>query len=374
MNKKIIIMLIFFYFISHYVYAIDISSPSAVVISYDTGRILYDKNCKEKRKMASLTKMMTAILLVENCKMDEEIEIAKEACYIGGSEAGIRPGEKMTAENLLYAMLLPSGNDAALAIAYHIGGSVENFASLMNKKAKELCLEDTNFENPHGLDRDNHYTSAYSLALITKYALSYDKIKEVVGTNEKEVDFGSFNKTLRNTNALLRTYDKADGVKTGFTNGANRCLIASATDNDFKLIAVVLGSETSQIRFNDAKALLEDTFSKYKLYDISNFLNIYLNIPIIKGNKDRLIYCSSDSKKEALTEEEYSKIYVRQNFIDKIEAPMPAGTYLGTYEVLLDDDVLYSKDIFLEYDILKKTPKDYFISSIKNMFLKLELI
>ncbi len=376
MRKNFVLIFLFIVFFNMFytVFATDISSPSAIVICNETGRVLYDKNSKDQRKMASLTKIMTAILLIENCKMDEEIQIAKEACYIGGSEVGLKPNDTVTAENLLYGMLLPSGNDCAMAIAYHIGGNVENFAKLMNAKAQELGLEDTHFANPHGLDNDEHYSSAYSLALLTKYALSYSKIVEVVSTKEKDVNFGSFTKHLNNTNALLRTYDKADGVKTGFTNGANRCLIASATQDDLKLIAVVLGSDTSQIRFDDAKTILEDTFSKYKLFDISNFLNVYINIPVIKGKETRYISSFSDTKKEALTQEEYDKIYVSQNFIDKIEAPMYAGTYIGTYTVSIDDEILYSKDFYLPYDILKKSPLDYFILSIKNMFNKLEAI
>lgn len=375
MNKKILttIFLILNIF-SHSILAVEISSPSAVVICNESGRILYDKNAKEQRKMASLTKMMTAILLIENCELNEEITIDKRACYIGGSEAGIKPNDVITAENLLYGMLLPSGNDCAMAIGYHLGGTIENFATMMNKKAKELGLEDTNFENPHGLDSDNHYTSAYSMALITKYALSYKKISDIVATEEITVNLGSFTKQLRNTNSLLRTYDKADGVKTGFTNGANRCLIASATENDLKLIAVVLGSDTSSIRFNDAKTILEDTFSKYNLYDISNFLNIYINIPIEKSYSNNYIDTFKDTKKIALTSEEYSKIYVSENFIDKIEAPMNAGTYIGTYTVSIEDEIIYTKDFYLQHDILKKTPFDYFISCIKDMFNKLEMI
>ena len=375
MNKKILATI---FLILNILYprnlAVEISSPSAVVICNESGRILYNKNAKEQRKMASLTKMMTAILLVENCEMNEQITIDKRACYIGGSEAGIKPNDTITAENLLYGMLLPSGNDCAMAIGYHIGGSIENFAAMMNKKAKELGLEDTNFENPHGLDSENHYTSAYSMALISRYALSYKKIRDVVATKEATVNLGSFTKQLRNTNSLLRTYDKADGGKTGFTNGANRCLVASASENNLKLIAVVLGSETSSMRFNDAKAILEDTFSKYKLYDISNFLNIYINIPIVKGTNINYIDTFKDTKKIALTEDEYSKIYVSENFIDKIQAPMNAGTYIGTYTVSIEDEILYTKDFYLQHDILKKTPFDYFIYNIKNMFSNLELI
>lgn len=371
---RIILINIFIFFLLSTTLAVEIPSPAAVVICEETGRILYNKNANEQRKMASLTKLMTAILLVENCEMNETISIAKEACYIGGSTAGVKPNDQVTAKDLLMGMLLPSGNDCALAIGYHVGGNIENFAKLMNKKANELGLKNTSFANPHGLDTDNHYTTAYEMALIARYAKSYDVIKEVVSTPYATVQFSDRTVNLRNTNALLRTYPKATGMKTGFTNGANRCLAASASDNGLNLISVVLGSDTSQIRFNDTQTILEDTFSKYKFYDISNFLNVYIDIPIIKGKEDRYIKSYSKEKHEALTEEEYSKIYVSQNFIQKIEAPMEKGTYIGTYTVSIDDEILYTEDFVLEKDIIKMTPLDYFINSISNMFNRLELI
>lgn len=369
-----ITIFILFSFLTSNVLAVEISSPAAVVICEESGRILLDKNCNEQRKMASLTKLMTAILLVENCNMDEKISVAKQACYVGGSEAGIKPNDEVSARDLLYGMLLPSGNDCAVAIAYHIGGNVENFATLMNKKAKEIGLKNTSFANPHGLDSDTHFTTAYEMALIAKYAKQYDAISKAVSTLDTTVTFGTKSVNLHNTNRLLRTYPNATGMKTGFTNGANRCLAASASKDKLNLIAVVLGSDTTDIRFNDTKNILEDTFSKYTYYDISNFLNVYINIPIIKGKVDRYIKSYSKEKYEALTEEEYSKIYVSQNFIQKIEAPMSKGTYLGTYKVTIDDEILYCEDFYLDKDILKKTPLDYYIYILKNMFNNLEKI
>lgn len=366
-------LFILFSFIAN-VYAADISSPAAVVICEETGRILYNKNANERKKMASLTKLMTAIILVENCDMNENINVAKQACYVGGSEAGINPNDEVSAKDLLYGMLLPSGNDCAVAIAYHIGGNIENFASLMNKKAQEIGLKNTNFVNPHGLDSDEHYTTPYEMALIAKYARQYDIIRTAVSTNETTVTFGNRAVNLHNTNKLLRTYSKATGMKTGFTNGANRCLVASASQDKLNLIAVVLGSETSDIRFNDTQNILEETFNNYKYYDISSFLNIYIDIPIIKGKQERYIKSYSEEKFEALTEEEYSKIYVSQNIIPKIDAPMYKGTYLGTYTVSIDDEILYSEDLYLEEDLLKKSPFDYFIHIISSMFNSLEKI
>ena len=342
--KNIFFILLYFFIFLSTVYATQIQSPSAVVICEETGRVLYQKNANEKRKMASLTKLMTSIILVENCDLNEKITVAKEACYVGGSEAGLKPNDEVTAKDLLYGMLLPSGNDCAMAIAYHIGGNIPNFASLMNQKAKELELESTSFDNPHGLDSENHYTTAYEMAQIARYAKSYDSIKDAVSTIQTDVIFGDRTVNLRNTNSLLRTYPYATGMKTGFTNGANRCLVASASKDNLNLIAVVLGSDTSKIRFDDAKTILEDTFNNYKSYDLSPFLNVYIDIPIIKGISKNYVRTYSDKRIEALTEEEYSKIYVSQNFIQKIEAPMYKGAYLGTYTVSIDDEVLYSKD------------------------------
>lgn len=373
--KKIFFIILLFYIINNYsLNATNINSPAVVVICEDTGRILYNKNANEKRKMASLTKLMTSILLVENCKMDEQIIIDKRACYIGGSEAGIKPNEEITAKDLLYGMLLPSGNDCALETAYHISGSVEEFANLMNNKAKELGLQSTHFDNPHGLDSDTHYTTAYEMALIARYAKKYEAISNAVSTSSTTVKFGNRDVYLSNTNALLRTYDGATGMKTGFTNGANRCLVSSATRNNLNLIGVILGSDTSKIRFDDSKEILDETFEKYKYMDISSFLNVYINIPIIKGVKDNYIKSYNTQKFEALTDEEYSKLYVYENFIQKIEAPMYKGDYIGTYSLMLGEEVLYKKDFYLEEDILKKNIFDYLKYILSSMFNPLEKI
>lgn len=354
---------------------LDLQSAAAVVIDYDTGRILYDKNADEQRPMASLTKIMTSIMLVENCDLDELIEVPADATWIGGSTVGLKKGDKVTAKALLYGMLLPSGNDCAYTVGIHIGGSIENFANMMNMKVKSMGITDTSFANPHGLDNENHYTSAKSMAIIARYALQNKYINEIVNTTSATVNFGSFTKTLNNTNALLRTYDKADGVKTGFTNGANRCLVASATDNARRYIAVILGAETTQIRFNEAKEILEYCFENYKITDISNYLKFYINIPVIKGNISFYEKVFNDNLSIPLTENEYKKIYVRQSLEENLSAPMTVGTKIGKFQVLLDDEILYEKEIFLDQNIHKKTPLDYFNESFKNIFThSLELV
>lgn len=371
MKKKIIFILFILVFshIPQYL-CIEISSPSAIVISRKTGRVLYNKNGYEKRKMASLTKMMTSIIFVENCKMDEEITINKAVDYIGGSTAGIKGNDTILAENLLYGMLLPSGNDCALAIAYHVGGNVENFAALMNKKAQDLGLSDTHFKNPHGLDDDEHYSSCYSMAQITRCALSYPEILKVFSTNSINLNLGSFNTTLSNTNRLMRTYPKTIGGKTGFTNGANRCLINYAKDDEtgLELISVVLGSETTDQRFNDSKAIQEYCFENYKEYSLDDFLHIYINIPVEKGNIDEYTYTYDLSHSESLTQEEYNGLYANLELsTTTITTPMQKGANIGKYSLYNGTELLYSKDLYLEYDIFKNTPLDYFKKMLKTM-------
>lgn len=353
---------------------VDIQVPAAVVIDFDTGRVLYDKNGDEKRKMASLTKIMTSILLVENCDMEEQIEVPKKAAQIGGSTVGLKAGDIVTAKSLLYGMLLPSGNDCAYTVAIHLGGTIENFAKMMNDKAKVLGLTSTNFVNPHGLDNENHYTTAKEMAYLTRYALKNPYIDEAVKTKSITINFGSFTKTLNNTNSLLRTYEKADGVKTGFTNGAERCLVSSATDNDRRYICVVLGATTTKIRFNTSKLLLEETFKKYKTMDISNYLKFYINVNVIKGKIPNYEESINDNMSYPLTNEEYDSIYIKQDIVQSLEAPVAAGTKIGKVEVYLENEKLYEKEIFLKENIYKKNIMDYINEALSNMFKSVDII
>lgn len=356
------------------IFAIEISSPSAVVICENTGRILYDKNANQKRPMASLTKLMTAIIFVENCRMNEIIQIDKNACYIGGSEVGLVPNTQISAKDLLTGMLLPSGNDAATQIAIHIAGSTENFAKMMNIRAKELGLNNTNFVTPHGLDNEDHYSTAYEMALISKYARNYKEIRDIVQTKYATITINNNQIQLKNTNALLFDYPYTTGMKTGFTDDAGRCLSASASKDNLNLIAVVLGSESSQIRFSETKQILEETFEKYNYYDLSNFTNIYINIPIIKGQKNNYIVTYSDNISEALTKEEYSNIQVKQELLKEINAPMHKNDYIGKVTIYTGDYIIYEKEIHLEYDIQKKKVKDYMYYILSHLFDKFEKI
>lgn len=354
---------------------VKISSPSAIVIDSINGRVLYEKNGYEKRNIASLTKILTAIVTLENVKLDEVVTIKTRSSSIGGSTVGMSKGDEITVKALMYGMLMCSGNDCAYALAEYVGGDIETFAKLMTEKAKEIGAKDSNFKNPHGLDVEGHYSTAYDMALITRYALNNQVINEIVGTESTTIQFGKTVKTFSNTNRLLRTYSNADGVKTGFTNGANRCLIASATKDELRVIAVVLGSETTDIRFNDAKTLLEYALSNYSVKDISQNMNWYINIPIYKGKEEKYEEYITREMKAALTDEEYEKIYVKQTLLPVIYAPMSKGYVLGQIDMYIDNEKIYSEEILLKKNVEKKEPFDYVKEAVKNMFkLKVRLI
>ena len=252
------------------------------------------------------------------------------------------------------------GNDCAYTVGIHLGGTIENFAYMMNNKAKEMGLKDTSFANPHGLDNDNHYTTAKEMALITKYAIENKYINEAMKTKSETINFGSFSKLLTNTNALLKSYSYADGGKTGFTNKANRCLVATATRGDSRYIGVVLGAETTQLRFNTTKQILEASF--------------YINVPVEKGSINSYERKYDDSMILPLTEEEYEEIYVKQDVIEKIIPPMYLGERIGKIEVYIKEEKIYEKEIILDQNIYKKTVIDYINEGIKDMFKPFSLI
>ncbi len=250
---------------------------SRYVVAYDRNSktVIWGKNENTPTPMASTTKIMTSIVMLEQLGTDrlgEEIEVCKEAAGTGGSRLGLNTGDKVTYNTLLYGLLLCSGNDAAVQIAVSVSGSVENFAELMNQKAAELGLEDTHFVTPHGLDRDGHQTTALELAKITDYALNNPKIAEVVSTKQYTVTINGYPKTISNTNELLGYLDGVNGVKTGFTSKAGRCLVTSVVRDDLNLITVVLGADTRKIRTQDSIKLIEYIYKNYKQVNIEELV------------------------------------------------------------------------------------------------------
>lgn len=251
----------------------DINSRSCVVIDRNTNTILYGKNESQKRKMASTTKIMTATIIIENCNLDETIEVSKKAAGTGGSRLGLKTGDKITIKDLLYGLMLRSGNDAAVALAEYAGGSIEGFAELMNKKASELGLINTHFETPHGLDSEKHYTTAYELAVLSNYALNNTIFVQIVGTKNYTITINEHPKQLNNTNELLGNLNGVYGIKTGFTNGANRCLVTACKRNDMDIICVVLGADTKKFRTYDSIKLINYIFDNFEPVNIKKLID-----------------------------------------------------------------------------------------------------
>lgn len=242
---------------------ISVSAESAILIEAKSGRVLYEKNAHERRGIASTTKILTALVTLENSLLEQRVRVTEKTVGIEGSSIYLHKGEVLTMEDLLYAMLLESANDAAATIALEVGGSIEGFADMMNAKVSKMGLSDSSFANPHGLDADGHYSTAYDLALITAEALKNESFRRIVSTYRKVIENTEENtsRLLLNHNKLLKTYDGAVGVKTGFTKRCGRCLVSAAKRDGLILIAVTLNAPDD---WNDHKRMLDFGFSNYE--------------------------------------------------------------------------------------------------------------
>ena len=366
----------------------SINSRAAIVIDRNSKTILYGKNEQEKRKMASTTKIMTATIVLENTNLNDTVEISKKSANTGGSRLGLKTGDKITVHDLLYGLMLCSGNDAAVALAEHTAGSVENFANLMNKKAEELNLLNTHFITPHGLDSDEHYTTAYELAILTDYALKNKTFANIVNTKNYSVTINGFSKTLSNTNELLGNLNGIYGVKTGFTNGANRCLVTACKRNDLDIICIVLGADTKKFRSQDSIKLIEYTFNNYQNVNIKNI--IASNFENWKKNNLSTFIIKKGITKNitlSLSNLEYPIIPVKKDLINSIyinidctqnlNAPIPQNKKIGNLILYLDNKSVINLDILNTIEIKKKSPLNYFkhisinyISYLENIFEK----
>ncbi|HBQ64656.1 MAG TPA: D-alanyl-D-alanine carboxypeptidase, partial [Clostridiales bacterium] len=307
-----------------------IVSRASIVMDTVSGRVLYEKNAYSRRPMASTTKIMTAIVALEEGKLNDIVTVNPRAARIGGSSAHLVKGEKLRLEELLYGLMLPSGNDAAIAIAEHIGGTVENFASMMTNKAKQIGAYNTAFVTPHGLDKDGHFTTAYDLAVITRYALRNKKFSEIVGTYKTIISApNNGSRVLRNTNEMLAGYYGADGVKTGYTGKAGRCLVTSATRDNWRVISVVLGSNSRHQRSYDSTKILNYVFNNYRLVDLNSQKEINISVPVWKGKEARLEISVQEKVLFPLSKDEINQLNVRYDLPQYITAPIEKGTKIG---------------------------------------------
>ena len=364
----------------------NLNSRAAIVFDRTSKTVIYGKNIDEKRAMASTTKIMTAILVLEKGNLSEQIEVCKKAANIGGSRLGLHENDKITLKDLLYGLMLRSGNDAAVQIAIHLGGSIEGFADMMNNKAKELGLKNTNFVTPHGLDDPNHYTTAYELALLTDYALSINEFAKIVNTKTTTIYINKNPITINNTNELLGYLNGVDGVKTGFTNNAGRCLVTSTTRNNWQIISVVLGADTKKYRTKDSIKLIEYTFENYKQVNIKEKIEEEFEkwkkeneckINIIKGTSKKIITNINYNYNYELfpiKDGNTDNIKFQIEAADKIEAPVEINTEIGKIHVIIENKEIMSIPIITAENIEKKGIWLYFGEIMKRYVIELENI
>ena len=343
-----------------------INSRRYVIFDRLSGRCIYGKDENKQTAMASTTKIMSIIIVVENCNLSDTVTITAKAAGTGGSKLGLHTDDKITVMDLLYGLMLRSGNDAAVALAIHTAGSVEKFADLMNQKAEELGLTNTHFVTPHGLDNPNHYTTAYELAKITDYALKNETIAKIVKTKTATININGSPMQINNTNELLGNVDGVYGVKTGFTNNAGRCLVTSVKRGDMDLIIVVLGADTRKDRAKDSMKLIEYAYKRFYTVNVEEMIN--KEFEMWKQINQNRIYVdkAANSLELKLDEIPIKKLAtdceptIEINAVNFLEAPVLENERIGTITVKIGDELIEEIEIKAEKEVKKKGILDYF--------------
>ena len=329
----------------------SVSAKSAVLIDADSGELLCSKNPDERLPMASTTKIMTALVAIEMGELASEVTIPGEAVGVEGSSIYLYEGERLTLEQLLYAVLLESANDAATAVAIHVGGSIQGFAALMNEKAAELGLESTLFENPHGLDSEQHYTTARELAIIAAEAMKNPKLREIASTQKKTIPLNDTEgvRLLINHNRLLKSYDGAIGVKTGYTKKSGRCLVSAAERDGLTLICVTLSAPDD---WRDHTSLLNYGFSNYESRVLCKEGEMRHLLPIVGGESDH-ITLTNMSEIRVTIPKSAPEIECRIEARSFEYAPVCEGAVLGRAVFVLDDKEIASTPLVASYSVNK---------------------
>ncbi len=333
------------------------SAGSAFVFDADSGRVFYEKNADTKRAMASTTKIATAITVIENCKdLDAIVKVDKRAVGIEGTSIYLREGEELSVRDLLYGLMLRSGNDSAVALAIYIGGDIENFCNLMNETALRAGAENTNFANPHGLDNPDHYTTARDLAKITAYALNNKDFAQIVSTkNIKIPSREEGTRFLANKNRLLNSLEGCIGVKTGFTTKAGRCLVSAVERDGLRVVCVVLNCGPM---FEESADMLNAVCEKYKSYVVLEPYKYIADLPLENGDVSSIQVFSKKGLKLALTEEEHSQLKIVYDLPEKLFAPVKNEQEIGKVEVYYGKRLIFSEKIYTIDEVGSKLLKD----------------
>ncbi len=356
---------------------LNIKAKSAVLMDYNTRKVIYEQNAHKEVPPASITKIMTLLLTMEalesgKISLGDEVRISAHAAGMGGSQLWLEEGEIQTVEDLIKAVAIRSANDASVALAEYIAGSEEVFVQMMNERAKELGMNNTNFANASGLPQENHYTSAYDVAIMSAELLKHEGIHKWLTTYMDEMLVGK-NKdkvqSLVNTNRLIKEYQGTTGVKTGSTSEAGHCLSASAKRNNLHLIAVVMGSDTSKIRFDEAMRLLDYGFANYDSVAIGRKGDVIGKIKVHKGKVDYLEAVLERDCYLLLPKGKSGNISKEIVLPDFVEGPVEKGEELGKLIVKVDGEEMDRIKLVSNVSIGKASFKDILIKTIKNFIL-----
>jgi len=349
------------------------NAKSAILIDYSTGEILFEKNSHEKMAPASMTKMMSMLIIVEAIEdkiinWDDIITVSQNASDMGGSQILLETGEQMKVEDLFKGIAVASGNDAVVALAESVAGTEEEFVKMMNNKLKELGLKDSNFKNPHGLDEANHYSSAYDMAMIGRELSKHEKVLEFTAIYEDYLRKGTDKEFwLVNTNKLVRFYTGVDGLKTGYTKEAGYCLTATAEKNDMRLIAVAMGEPTSALRNSEISSMLDYGFAQYKATSIIKKSEVITEVEIEKAKQLKTkIVPKEDISILTKKTDKLGKITYEVE-LDNIEAPLKKGDVVGKLKINEDGKKIKEVDLTIKEDIEKANILELYVRYLSDI-------
>lgn len=334
---KRIVAALFFFAVFLYNGCARAETAAAAVIEAKTGRVLYAQNAEAQLPMASTTKVMTALLAIENCRLDEKVTASENAYGVPGTSIYLEKGESLSMEHMLYGLMLASGNDAAVAIAEHVGGGVDGFCALMNARAAALGCTGTHYTTPHGLPAQDHYTTAFDLCTVARQAMTLPFFRQVVSTQRATIPWENhdYDRVLNNKNKLLSSYPGAIGVKTGYTKAAGRCLVFAAARDGMEVIGAVLNCPDW---FNQSAALLDQAFAEYHMYTALKKGEIVYRLPVVGGTEDGVDVITGDALSAPLGEGESAEISFR--WPESLSAGFEKGAAVGEAALIVNGQTL----------------------------------
>ncbi len=349
------------------------NAKSAILVDYSTGKVLFEKNKDERVAIASLTKMMSQLIILENIEAgkltwDQKVKVSSNAAGYGGTQIYLQPREEMSVKDLFKGVSMASANDAVVALAETVAGSEAEFVKLMMKKANDLGLKDTNFVNPTGLDEENHYSTAHDLAIIARELLNHEVILEFSSLYEDYLRVDTPNKFwLVNTNKLIRTYSGADGLKTGFTDAAKYCMTVTAKRDGMRLIAIVLGEEVSKTRNAETAALLDYGFNTYQVDTIKAKDSVVDHLKIDRGTIDQVDVIVKEDISMLRKKTEQAKQYQEKIVLSDVKLPLKKGSVVGKLELYDQEQLVGSYDLIVNQDVKKKNFFTLFWDNLKDI-------